>query len=76
MIQKISEEFPDVKIDYKFAAEDTGYNCGNVIFLNGVLKDCSPKGGTKEAYELAFELSPEGKSHYKFKDGNYIYVGK
>lgn len=71
-IQKISAENPDVKINYEYADEDTGYNCGQYVFEAGeIVLENIPQGGTKEAYDLAFSLRPDHLEYYELVDGNY-----
>lgn len=71
-IQKISEQNPKVKIYYDYADEDTGYNCGQYVFESGnVILENIPQGGTKEAYDLAFNLRPDHADYYELVDGNY-----
>lgn len=73
MIEKMSLQFPDVTIEYKWADEDTGYNCGKAVYHNGEVSFEQPEGGSFEAYELAFELNPDSKEYYILVDGNYKY---
>lgn len=74
IIERISERFPDVEIEYEFADEDTGRNCGSMTFLNGeVENEYYPDSGTKEAYDLAFKLRPYRKDDYVLVDDNYVY---
>jgi hypothetical protein len=74
IINVMSKAFPSVTIKYSWADEDTGYNCGKQLYHNGLLSEEKPKGGSKEAYELAFELRPDNATNYQFKDGKYEYV--
>ena len=73
IITRMSKDFPDVRIVYTYADEDTGYNCGKLIFQDGEIVSYKPTGGSKEAYELAFELRPECKDDYILVDGDYKY---
>lgn len=57
IFQKLSEIFPQITINVKFADEDFGYNCGNYIYEGGVeVFDFSPQGGTYEAYKFANDI--------------------
>lgn len=57
VIQKLSEMFPDVKITLKFADEDFGYNCGEIVLLAGdSIEENIPAGGSGEAYVLAGKI--------------------
>jgi hypothetical protein len=57
VFQKLSEIFPQVIIDVKFADEDFGHNCGNYIYEAGVevFRELL-RGGTYEAYKFANEI--------------------
>lgn len=75
IIQKISETYSDVEFVYSYADEDTGYNCGSIRFRNGKREtEFYPKGGSKEAYDIAFELRPDSSKYYTLKDGKYEYI--
>lgn len=73
LIGKLSEKFPDVTFLYTWADEDTGQNCGQIFARNGQGWVSAPEGGSKEAYEIAFEMRPEIRCYYVFKDGEYKY---
>ena len=73
IIEKISKSFPDVTFNYTWSDEDTGQNCGNAIYKNGIQSKIVPKNGSKEAYDIAFDLRPEYKKDYCLEDGNYKY---
>lgn len=75
LIGKLSEKFPDAVFDYTWADENTGTNCGQVIIQNKKAMASIPECGSKEAYELAFEMRPEICEEYVFKDGKYKYNG-
>lgn len=78
LIQKIAWIFPNVEVEYSWCDEDFGYNLGKYRFKDTeVLEEFIPKGGSKDAYELGFEIEqciPEDK-HLKFnsKTDNYEY---
>lgn len=74
LIEKISKEFPEVAIMYKYSDEDTGSNCGIGEFKNGEISFRELENRSKEAYELAFELRPDYKENYKLVDDKYEYV--
>ena len=56
IFEKLAEMFPDVEFKIKYADEDTGYNCGVVLIMDGECYINEYDGGSKKAYELAFEL--------------------
>lgn len=73
IIEAISKRFPRVTIEYAWADEDTGHNCGRAIFRDGLLEQTVPQGGSKEAYEIAFNLRPDRAENYELVDGKYKY---
>lgn len=73
LIKKMAEEFPGLEITYKWSDEDTGSNCGKVIFYDGKIKETSIENQSKEAFELAFELRPHYKKYYVFNGTTYEY---
>ena len=75
LIAKISEQFPQLEIEYKYADEDLGYNVGYIVFKNGnVDMEYYPEGGSNGAYQLALELKPYANEYVKLVDGEYKYV--
>lgn len=74
LILKMSEVFPNVTILYKYSDEDTGHNCGVGEFKNGETDFRCLEGGSKEAYELAFELRPDRAENYQLVGDKYEYV--
>jgi hypothetical protein len=73
LIEKMSQQFPKVKILYKYSDEDTGSNCGVGEYQGGEVSFNKLLSGSNEAYELAFELRPSRKEYYKMIDGEYKY---
>ncbi len=73
IIEEIHKNFSDVKIEFTYADEDSGYNCGKVIFENGLKYENKPEGGSKQAYDIYFELNPDRKEDYVLIDDNYEY---
>lgn len=56
-LEKMSEKFPEVTFEVKYAGEDMGYNVGEYHLLNGEYVESNPlEGGSLEAYKLAVEL--------------------
>lgn len=74
IIEVISRAFPSVTIKYSWADEDTGHHCGRSVYHNGLLESHIPEGGSKEAYELAFELRPDYAKDYQLINGKYVYT--
>lgn len=72
IIEKMSRQFPNVTFVYEWADEDTGYNCGQVEYINGNPRmEIRPEGGSKTAYDIAFKLRPKYREYYKLIDGEY-----
>lgn len=72
VVDRLASLFPEVELIHKWADEDTAYNCGERQYVNGKLhSEFSPNGGSKEAYELAFDLRPYIADDYELIDGNY-----
>ncbi len=75
VIKRLSELFPNVKLEHTWSDEDWGCNVGECHYIGGEIKyENIPNGGSKEAYELCFILHPEAKKYYKLEDGNYISI--
>lgn len=73
IIEALSKANPKVTIKYSWADEDTGHNCGRALYHNGLLEQSKPEGGSKYAYDLAFELRPDLADDYELVDNKYIY---
>ena len=75
LMRLLSEQFPDVKVCLLWADEDTGYNAGRMEFQAGKeVKKFEPAGGSKEAYDIAFEMRPDYQEGYELVDGQYQYI--
>ena len=57
IVQKISEQFPEITVHYSWADEDIGNNTGRMDFKGGdiIMKDI-PEGGSYHAFEIACEV--------------------
>lgn len=78
IVAALSKKFPDVEFLHMWADEDIGQNVGRLTFLNGeVIDEHIPVGGSKEAYEFAFDvlhLDPQLLClRFDIKSGTYIY---
>jgi hypothetical protein len=73
LIATLSLKYPDTTFQYTFADEDTGCNCGFIEVRNGVFTATIPETGTKEAYEIAFEMRPEIRVMFTFDGKTYQY---
>lgn len=75
LIEKMSAEFPEIKILYKYADEDSGSNTGILTIQNGETIECiTPESQSKEGYDIYFELHPDSKNDYKLVGDKYEYV--
>lgn len=75
IVCKLSEQYPDLQFELAYADEDTGSNCGKIIYKNGVdVQSIFPASRSIEAYDLAFELNPERKDDYKLVGDTYEYI--
>lgn len=75
LIGKLSEKFTDVNIIITYADEDSGSNTGRIVFKSGeAIEIYQPEGGSKEGYELYFELHPDSRDNYKLVNDKYEYV--
>jgi hypothetical protein len=67
IFEKLSEMFPNVNFEVKFADEDFGYNVGKFKLFEGIIIDSFyPEGGSEEAYELALEIQGDD-SYYSWQ---------
>ena len=75
VIKKLSEEFTDALIGIDYADEDSGSNCGKILYKAGKEVYCEqPESQSKEAYEIYFELNPEDKGRFILVGDKYEYV--
>ena len=71
----LSQKFPNIKFECRYADEDTGYNCGRFSVINGEFVDeFNPKGGSNEAYEFSLSIWKEFQSCYKLTENGYVSV--
>ena len=60
IVEKLSQLFPDVAIEFSYADEDSGSNTGTGTIKNGEEIDCEyPDTGDNRAYEIYLDLHPE-----------------
>lgn len=60
IVQKLSEMFPDVAIEFSYADEDCSSNTGTGTIKDGEEIDCEyPDTGDNRAYEIYLSLHPE-----------------
>ncbi|MDE6725053.1 MAG: hypothetical protein K2J79_05555, partial [Ruminiclostridium sp.] len=76
VVLALSQKFPDIEMNYRWADEDIGINMGDVTFKNGECVDeVSFENDSKEAIEFAAEmwgidLEEEGL-YFNEKSGTY-----
>jgi len=69
LMVKLSEKYPKATFEVEYADEDFGHNVGKYTLINGEEVDVFlPKGGSREALELAMEIQYGGVSDYDFDD--------
>jgi hypothetical protein len=73
LVRRLSQMFPEAVFWYTFADEDTGSNCGEIVLQNGEGMLCVPDDGSKEAYEIAFEMRPDIREYFRFDGKTYHY---
>lgn len=67
---EISSQFPEIEIEYKYADEDTGSNCGILKFLNGkMINEYLPESCSNEAYELSLSINTDHKKYFRKNNG-------
>lgn len=68
IIEKLSEQYPEIEFEYSYSDEDFGYNVGTMKYKAGKQFDFYiPYGGTKEAIELAavvHSTTPEQEGYF------------
>ena len=69
----VSKLYPDLNFHLQWADEDTGANAGMYVLHNGfILSGGAYEDGSKEAYEMAFELTGS-EYFYKFNKDTDTY---
>jgi hypothetical protein len=74
VIVELAKRYPNIRMELKWADEDWGSNVGKCDFASGVCTDeYMPAAGSKEAYELCFELIEGSRDYFELVDGKYEY---
>jgi hypothetical protein len=74
LIKQLSAKFPDVEIHLDYADEDSGCNTGQLLFKSGsTLSANMPENGSREGYDLYFELHPDRKEDYVLVGDTYVW---
>ena len=74
VIIALSKKYPKASFHYRWCDEDISYNLGECFIENGeIIKENIPIEGSKEAYELCFEMD-EIRDDYKLVNGNYEFI--
>lgn len=77
LFYKLAVLFPTCTLTYRFADEDLGNNVGHLIFNGTNVEDLTPPFHSKEAMELAFELSWGGiPDEYEWSEEHEEYILK
>lgn len=72
MVKKLSEKFPDILFEVKYADEDTGVNCGYYSIDNGEEFDYTDMGdGSYEAVKFACEVKGYDHDEYLAEMAEY-----
>jgi hypothetical protein len=71
----LSEMFPEVTFEVRYADEDFGYNVGEYTLYGGELvQENVPNGGSDEAYELAIEIQYGGDTIDYFSCNQEVFT--
>ena len=74
LLVKLSEKYPEVTINVRYADEDFGYNVGEYTLLNGEEIDTNiPEGGTYESYLMAMDIQ-YGTPHDYFDCNEEVFT--
>lgn len=71
IINKMSQDFPNVTIIYESIDIAIAFGGGKYIYRNGILCYQNYGLGSKDGYEIAFKIYPEMREEYVWKDGRY-----
>jgi hypothetical protein len=75
VIKALSEKYPNNEFKIEYADEDTGSNCGSIVFKNGVMIIKTIfENQSKAAYDMYFKLNPTDIKHYQLVGGAYEYI--
>lgn len=77
IVEKLSQMFPDVEIEFEYADENCSYNTGKGKYINGEEIDCEyPDGKSKRGYEIYLSLHPEYEDElvYDKEKDNYKWI--
>jgi len=75
LILKMSKLYPKITIEYDYAEEQAGYYAGRCVYKNGCLMDERFPEGSKEAYEMFFDLwGEDDRFVFDEKTNNYKYI--
>lgn len=77
-MNKLSQMFPEVKMDLQWADDDIGYNVGHFVLLAGEpIGGDFLVGGSREAYEMAFRIHGAKPEDFCLvfdeKENTYVY---
>jgi len=72
LMATLVSQFPDLSFHYDYADENTGYNVGRYRYESRIWWQAQIADGSKQAYDVAFDLRPEYVDYYTLVDGKYI----
>ena len=75
VVKRLSQMFPDIQFQHRWADEDIGQNVGEVLYQDGeVFEYDVPTAFTKEAYEMASDIWDTPLAEWDlYYGGNYEY---
>lgn len=69
LLVNLSKKYPKIEFNVRYADEDFGHNVGEYTLFGGLLMNENvPKGGSREALELAMTIQYGDISEYPFDD--------
>lgn len=74
VIKHLSEIFPDVEFEYKYADEDLGTNCGFGSIKDGVY-ECGDFETENDAMKFSIDMWG-AQDEYELVNGNFVYKNK
>lgn len=79
ILQKLSEMFPDIRIEHEWADEDIGYNCGRHEYYDGERTEEYYPESERERYEFAarvrdVDLEADYGLYLNASETGYVYI--
>ena len=71
VMKAFSAKYPAIRMEHRWADEDTGYNCGKRIYENGVCREeYEPKAGSADAIRFSANTWGDEPEHYGYRQNN------